>query len=794
MRIATSLRFFPPTLIALAAQAALAQAAPPTSTATADAEVGELRSVVVTAQRRNERIQDVPITMSAFTGDTLKQLGATKLEDVADSVSNVSMFKMASGQPTWIIRGVGLTDFSPNNTPTAAVYQDDVYLTSTAMSQLSMFDIQRVEVLKGPQGGMYGRNASGGAVKVMSVRPELGVEEKTLSMSADNWRRVTFGGSLSTTLKPDTLATRIAFNATRGIGSEAGPNQLVNYGRNYGSPDSMAIRVSNTLKLSRENSLTLIVDAANDKSETPRLTALGVYSVPPPLKQTVCGPLMAGLIDNVNCASYAQLTQIFATGSSDQSPSRANPGESSLSDPFGQVSVKTTGATLQGQFKVGGLDLISITNLRNFDYGRSLDGDASRGEYAHQVSMTNFKVGSQELRLQQNEGNFKWAGGLSYAKDDLHEDRAFLFRDAKLKVGSFAAYGVKNASELIASLRYDQLTTSSSAFGQLDWGFAPMWNLGGSLRYTNENKTYRNGGFGFDEHSGPIAASVLPIANNTLQADYQLDNHWSGGINLRWQPDRQTTVYGSLQRGFKVGGFFGGFPLNGTAAILPYKEETNDALELGWKWTVPNRRFGVNAAVFEYQYQDAQAFTTVFSSLLNGPVTRLDNIGRAKHQGVEIETFWQPSDALRVDASLGYLEAKFLDDKPYYTNDGKAASYKDQQRIYAPKWSWTLRGHYDVPLNSGANVRMSMGVNGRTDASQGAGSPVDAALLALPGYVLVNARVAYDAPNDRWQLAFFGKNLTNTAVIASPSSDGLSGYARMYGEPRTFGIEGRYSF
>jgi iron complex outermembrane receptor protein len=143
------------------------------------------------------------------------------------------MFKMASGQPTWIIRGVGLTDFSPNNTPTAAVYQDDVYLTSTAMSQLSMFDIQRVEVLKGPQGGMYGRNASGGAVKVMSVRPELGVEEKTLSMSADNWRRVTFGGSLSTTLKPDTLATRIAFNATRGIGSEAGPNQLVNYGRNH---------------------------------------------------------------------------------------------------------------------------------------------------------------------------------------------------------------------------------------------------------------------------------------------------------------------------------------------------------------------------------------------------------------------------------------------------------------------------------------------------------------------------------------------------------------------------------
>jgi iron complex outermembrane receptor protein len=731
--------------------------------------------------------------MSAFTGDTLKQLGAIKLEDVADSVSNVSMFKMASGQPTWVIRGVGLTDFSPNNTPTAAVYQDDVYLTSTAMSQLSMFDIQRVEVLKGPQGGIYGRNASGGAVKVMSVRPEFGVEEKTLSMSVDSWKRATVGGSLSTTLKPETLATRIAFNASKGIGSDAGPNQLVNYGRNYGSPDSMAIRVSNTLKLSTENSLTLIVDAASDKSETPRLTALGVYRVAPP-GQVVCASLNAGQLDNVNCASYAQLTQLFATGKSDQSPSRATPGESSLSDPFGQVDVKNTGATLHGQFKVGGLDLVSITNLRSFDYGRSLDGDATRGEYAHQVSMTNFRVGSQELRLQQNEGNFKWAGGLSFAKDDLHEDRAFLFRDARYKVANFAAYGVKNASELIASLRYDQLTNSSSAFGQFDWGFAPLWALGGALRYTNESKTYRNGGFGFDQHSGPIAAAVQPIAGNTLQADYQLDKHWSGGANVRWQPDRQTTVYGSLQRGFKVGGFFGGFPLNGTAAILPYKEETNDALELGVKWTVPSRRFGVNAAIFEYHYQDAQAFTTVFSSLLNGPVTRLDNIGRAKHQGVEIETFWRPTDVLRIDASVGYLDAKFLDDKPYKTNDLKDASYKDQQRIYAPKWSWTLRGQYDVPLSSGANVRLSMGVNGRTDASQGAGSPLDAVLLALPGYTLVNARVAYDSPNDRWQLALYGKNLTNTAVIVSPSSDGLSGYARMYGEPRTFGIEGRYSF
>lgn len=794
MRISSSFRFFTPTLIALAAQAAMAQSAAPATASTDGPEVGELKAVVVTAQRRNERIQDVPITMSAFTGDTLEQLGVTKLEDVASTVSNVQMFKMASGQPTWIIRGVGLTDFSPNNTPTAAVYQDDVYLTSTAMGQLSMFDIERVEVLKGPQGGIYGRNASGGAVKVMSNKPEFGATQQSLSMGLDNWKRASVGATLSTTLQPNTLATRVAFNATTGIGSNVGPYQLINTDQKYGAPNAQALRVSNLLKLSSENSLTLIVDAARDTGETPRLTALGVYSVPPPFKQTVCAPLKAGQIDNVNCASYAQLVQIFATGSSNQSPSRATPGESSLSDPFGKFDVSSTGATLLGQFKLGGLDLNSITNVRNFDYGRSLDGDAARGEYAHSVAMTKFKVASQEFRLQQNKGDFKWSGGLSYSHDELHEERTFLFRDSLFKVGSFAAYGVKSASELMATLRYDQVTKSGSAFGQFDWAFAPLWSLGGSLRYTDETKTYRNGGFGFDHHSGTVAAAVAPIANDTLQADYQLQKHWSGGTSLRWQPDRQTTVYLSLQRGFKVGGFFGGFPLNGTAAILPYKEETNDALELGIKWAARGGRYGANAAVFEYHYQDAQAFTTVFSSLLNGPVTRLDNIGRAKHLGAELETFWRPTDALRLDATVGRLDAKFLDDKPYYTNDGLAASYKGQQRLYAAKWSWNLRGQYDLGFSGGANLRLSMDVNGRTNANQSSGSAVDAALQALPGYALVNARVAYSSADERLKLAFYAKNLANKAVIVSPAADGLSGYERMYGEPRTYGVEARLSF
>ena len=741
MPITQPFRRIPLTLIALAAQAASAQQAP--GAPAANTAAGATQSILVTAQRRSERILDVPITMSAFTAEAMDERGVAKLEDISSSVSNVAMFKMASGQPTWIIRGVGLADFSPNNTPTAAVFVDDVYLTSTAMSQLAMFDVERVEVLKGPQGGIYGRNASGGAVKLITAKPDFGPAERNLSAGMDNWKRVRLSGAYSGVLSANTLATRVAFNATAGVGGDSGAQELVNTGKHYGQPSSLALRVSNVLKMSPDNSLTLVLDTATDKSDTPRLTATGVYAKPgATLARGLCAPVAAGQLDNNSCYSNAQWHQERYNGSSDQSPGRADPGHSSLSDPYGQFDIKTLGGTLNGQFKLAGLDLVSVTNLRNFDFGRTYDSDASAGEYAHTTQMTKFKVGSQELRLQQDTGALKWAAGLSYGRDELAEDRSFLFRDARryFDAGSFAAYGVAAASELIATLRYNQVTESSSAFGQFDWGFAPQWNLGGSLRYTDESKTYRNGGFGFDGHTGNIAPAVAPIAGYQLQADYKLKQHWSGGVSLRWQPTRETTVYSSLQRGFKVGGFFGGFPLSGTAAILPYKEEVNDALEVGVKWAPRHGSYGVNAAVFEYHYQDAQSFTTVHSDLLNATITRLDNIGRAKHVGAELETFWRPLTDLRLDATLGYLDAKFLDNKAYVTNDGKLANYQGQQRTYAAKWSWALRGQYDLHLAQGGSVRLAVDVNGRSNANQSTGSLVDSVLLALPSIMPTKCR------------------------------------------------------
>jgi iron complex outermembrane receptor protein len=765
----------------------------------ASADDSSPQVVTVTAQRRGERILDVPISITAFTAGSIGERGALKLEDLSASVSNVTLYKLPTGQPTWIIRGVGLADFSPNNTPTAAIYQDDVYQSSTIMSQLAMFDLERVEVLKGPQGGLYGRNASGGAVKLITAKPDFGPAGFSGVVGIDQWRRVRMSGAANAVLTPDTAAVRVAFDANGGLG-DAGPYKLVNDGSQYGKPESLAVRATGLAKLGGGSTLTLALEGATDKSETPRATAIGVFAPPAApgagvvQARALCGPVQLGGLDNTTCLTHTQWNEIALSGASTQSAARSTPGRSSLSDPFGTMDVKSTSATLTGDFRIAGLRLVSITNARKFDWTRGSDVDATRGEYAHAVGTTVIDAWSQEARLQQDQGSFKWTVGASYSVDKLNEDRTFYARDNVQQERFYRAFGVANVSQLVLTLKYDQKTTSSSAFANSDWEFAPQWTLGSSVRYTDESKEYRNGGFNAPLGTGPVAASPA-IVNFRLASDYELQNNWSGGLNLRWQPHRQLTAYASLQRGFKVGGIFGGFPTSGTESLVPYKEEINDALELGAKWQRADGSLGGNVAIFHYRYKDAQSFTNVPNALQPGTtLVRLANVGGARHTGLEIEAFARPTRALRLDATLGYVDAEFTDDRTFNTGDipSRVASFKGQQRPFTSRFSGSVRGTYEFAVAGGA-LRTSLEVTGKSDAYQDKASPADAAFLDLPGYSLVNGRATYLAPAG-WQVALYVKNAGDKAYRITPLADGFGGRTFVYGEPRTIGVEAKFDF
>ena len=143
----------------------------------------DIEEIIVTANKREQSIQDVPIAISAFDNSALAEIGADSLENLTNFVPGVALFDdRGAGQPTWVIRGVGLADFNANNTPTAAIYYDEAYMTSNALGGIGLYDIERVEVLKGPQGGLYGRNTTGGAVRIVSNRPNLAESEGYVSI------------------------------------------------------------------------------------------------------------------------------------------------------------------------------------------------------------------------------------------------------------------------------------------------------------------------------------------------------------------------------------------------------------------------------------------------------------------------------------------------------------------------------------------------------------------------------------------------------------------------------------
>jgi iron complex outermembrane receptor protein len=233
-----------------------------------------IEEVVVTAQKRSESVQDVSIAIKAFSEDELSNLNTSNLEELTEFVSGAELFDdRGAGQPTWVIRGVGLADFNSNNTPTAAIYYDEFYLTSNVLGGIGMFDIGRVEVLKGPQGGLYGRNTSGGAVRVISTRPVVGDElNGYVKGSYGRWDRAGLEGAIGGTLT-DTTAFRIAASTDQGGGwqdSLATPED-----DEYGDRDFTAFRGQMLLRASDDVDILIKVEAGEDNSETPLGRAVG---------------------------------------------------------------------------------------------------------------------------------------------------------------------------------------------------------------------------------------------------------------------------------------------------------------------------------------------------------------------------------------------------------------------------------------------------------------------------------------------------------------------------------------
>lgn len=767
-----------PSLIGLAligASEARAQAVPAQSSDTTAATVSEL---VVTAERRPQFASRVPGAITAFTGTELQQLDIRDLPDLAQVTPGMQLSRpKGAGLPTFVIRGVSLQDYNANNPGAASVYIDDVYQPSTAMGGVSLFDLDRIEVLKGPQGGLYGRNTSGGAIQVVSSKPVLDDFSAFGRVGYGSWRRWDVEGMVNLPLSPK-VALRLS--GLHEGGSGGWQTSLVN-GQKWGAPDRTALRAQIRFLPTERMDINVKAEFGEDYSETPLARAIGAYSPP---AGDFCPAVAAGRRDDANCLTLYQLTRMLKRQTPGLSPAlQAADGSTTLSHPFNQLQNDNVAATLTGTYHFDGADLTSITAYDLFRFQQNYDFAATPDRLGLQVDNSHIGLVSQEFRLTSSgKRRFNWLLGASYAAEDFRDYRTIDIRDNLIVIQSLGI-PASAASLAILELSYNQDTRSAAVFGNADYALTETLKLSGTIRYTEETKHYYN---------GVVSASrPLIVRLSALKADYELGDHISGKVSLDWTPTPGKLLYAYVSRGYKSGGIFGGF--NQVAGqITPYDEETVWAYEGGFKTRWFGNRLQVDGAIFHYDYSKAQGFTNVpfqTTGVATVAYPLLTNIGDAKHNGVELESQWRPVRGLILKTGVAWLNAQWANSKVSYTStDGLLIPLNGRQRPYAPKWSGFGLIRYEREVAGGVRAAGQVSGDFRSRLT-GTATLVDQAIGNVKGYGLIDARFELTFDRHHATLAVYGKNLGDKRYRTFVSSDGLGSYTETFGEPRSWGVE-----
>lgn len=579
-----------------------------TETDDADAD-RTMDQVMVTSTRRAESSQSVPASLAVLDRDLLRALDAVTLTDAAGAVPGAEIFDdRGAGKPTWVIRGVGLTDFNVNNTPTAAVYYDDAYLSSNVLGGIGLFDLERVEVLKGPQGGLYGRNTTGGAVRVISAKPDMSEVSGEVRASYGSWDTVQVQGAVNLPIMEDKLAIRLAGQSLQGGGWQ--DSLATAEDDQHGDQDFLALRGQVRAALTAKTEATLKLDLGRDRSETALGLSIGAYDA----FGDFCGPLASGQQGGAGCIGLHNLL-----GDPRLPSDQEKDGRTVLSNPINELNNDRMGLNLLIESDLGFAELKSISSYLSFDYEQAYDYDGT--PLAFFQTNPNAPTGSEVQQYQQEmilvskaDQPLSWLVGANWSRETIDQENYGDISDnvfAQMELASLFPVGTPTVLALATD--YEQVTESWAVYGEAGFDLSDTVTLNGSLRYTDEDKDL-NGYTSFVDFGG-FTAEVL----DDVDLRTSLDENLSGHIGINWSPNDALRAYAKYSRGSKSGGFFGG--VVATAAELgPYGAETVDAVEIGFK-SQPADNLILNGAVFYYDYQDAQGYATVFNTVVQGPVT-----------------------------------------------------------------------------------------------------------------------------------------------------------------------------
>ncbi len=810
-----------------------------------EADSQTIDSIIVTAQKREQNLQDVPVVVTAVGAKLLQDTGVRDIKDLTILTPGLTVTSTSSEASTTArVRGVGTVGDNPGLESSVGVVIDGVYRPRNGVGFGDLGEMERIEVLKGPQGTLFGKNTSAGVINVVTKEPEFGFGANG-ELTFGNYNAKGASASVTGPLYEDKLAGRLYVAARK----RDGYNDVVN-GKGPSDRDEDADQNFYTVR----GQLLFVPD---DKAT---FRVIADYSR---RDENCCGAVQirTGPTAGILALVSGQTTPLAATA-----------------DPFKRVAYSNRGApakivdkgvSLQGDIDFDWGSLTSISAIRNWRTDNGQDADFSTADLVYRnkdgTNYSEFTTYTQELRLAGKTDKFDWLVGAFLADERLATRTNFLYgNDYEQYLGRLLSRSAANpagVANFIALLlnrapntsyvggqgirdRYDQRATTIALFTNDTWHVTDAFEITAGLRYTSEEKkldTYQtntDGGIACGTALSPAgqariagivgaanAGTVIgnlclpwanPLFNGRGTHQSRTDKEWSGTVKASYRFSPQVFTYASFARGYKGGGFnldrtqsSNGLP-SGAAGVAPiydtsFPAEFVDSYEIGIKNTLFNRTVLFNVSGFYQKFTDFQLNTFLGTSFV------VRSIPEVKSKGVDADFLWfTPVKGLMVQSGFTYALTKY-GDQAIPNDPGNALALLPGSRMsLAPKYSASGSLTYETPVGDSLKARFNIGA--KYSSSYNTGSDLFPPKVQK-AFTVVNGRVGLGSADDHWTVELWGQNLFNEKYYqvafngTLQGSSGLSAtqptynaaldtitYDAFLGAPRTYGVTLRSKF
>lgn len=750
--------------------------------------------IVVTAQRREQSVNNIGMAINVVSGADLAARRIDSLRDLTLTVPGLRFNDLGGGVPVYIVRGVGFNENSLMATSAVGIYQDDVALAFPVMARGPLYDLERTEVLKGPQGTLFGRNATGGALNFITRKP-VDTPEAYAQASYGRFNTFELEGAASGAIS-ESVRLRLAGKT---IQASDGWQRSLSRDETLGRRDQLGLRATLVYEPSDVASLTARIDWWRDRSDTQAPTLVRINFMNPnnrPIADTFTRFAIVDQSRNLRNADWTRSTRprfdqenlnLSLNSSFELAPDITLTSLTSYDrfdengsifnrDGFGGVPLAAPGVSdfIPTADLIGGY--VPPPFLANAYY----DNDGSIDAFA------------QELRLNGKRGLLTFVVGGYYSKDKvrsiIHLAPDFTTNTNNLGGNPRAGF---NAIDYIAN----QDSESWSAFLHTEWAVTPTLNLIAAARYARDSSDFN--GCSADVFGGVAAVFrvqrgqciTLNTVNNTRGAliTKSLDeDSLSFRLGAEFKATPTLLLYGTFSRGYKPGSF------PNLAATVdtqydPVRQERLDAYEVGTKWSLPGQFGQLNLSAFYYDYVDRQLNTKVQTAL--GSLFALANIPQSTVKGIEGELIIRPLDGLQFNLNGVYLRTRVKDFTSFTQSGLTPVSFAGSEFPFIPRFQGAVSVSYTRPVGETLklvfNSDLSYSDGFATDYT-GPASPLDPT-YRIDSYALVGISAGFARQDDRWRVTAWARNLTNT-FYATNVFKNVDVDIRLNGLPRTYGV------